>query len=52
MSQEAFHNPEVGLRANDGYEGLEESTRTTFVDFDDALALLLTFTDQLDIPEN
>jgi predicted nucleotidyltransferase component of viral defense system len=51
VSRLAFHDEEIRLRARDGYDGLRETTRTTFIAFDEAFADVLTFVNRLRIPE-
>lgn len=51
ISKVAFHDPEIAMRARQGYDELSGTTRRVFIPFDEALALLLGFVDQLDIPE-
>ncbi len=51
VSRTAFRDPEIERRAREGYEDLASTTRVSFVAFEDALALLLAFVDELSIPE-
>jgi len=51
VSRTAFRNPEVIRRAALGYQALEGTTRTMFIPFDEALAIVLAFVDELAIPE-
>lgn len=51
VSRAAFRHPEVAQRAATGYAGLRQTTRTIFIPFDEALAVLLDFVDELAIPE-
>lgn len=47
----AFHDPEVSRRAAVDYGALEGTTRTMFIPFDEALAIVLAFVDELPIPQ-
>lgn len=49
VSRTAFHDPEIAERARVGYDALEATTRTIFIPFDDALATVLAFVDELPI---
>jgi predicted nucleotidyltransferase component of viral defense system len=51
VSKAAFHDPEIANRAMRGYNDLAKTTRRVFIPFDKALATLLGFVDQLEIPE-
>lgn len=51
VSRSAFHDPEVARRAQADYEALSATTRTMFVPFAAALALLHDFIAELAIPE-
>lgn len=51
VTRTAFRNPEVIRRAGIGYAALQFTTRTTFIPFDEALAIVLAFVDDLPIPE-
>jgi predicted nucleotidyltransferase component of viral defense system len=51
VSKLAFHNEQIRSRAQNGYDELKETTRTTFLPFDDAFADVLAFVDSLTIPE-
>ncbi len=51
VSRAAFNNPEVADRARMGYEALEATTRVQFIPFDEALAIVLAFVDELAIAE-
>jgi predicted nucleotidyltransferase component of viral defense system len=51
VSREAFRAPEIAVRARQNYDALANTTRTSFVPFDEALGALLDFVDHLDIPE-
>ncbi len=50
VSRAAFHNPEVAERAKQDYDELQTTTRRTFLPYNEALQMLLTFTDSLPIP--
>lgn len=52
VSRAAFHNHEVADRARQDYAELEGTTRELFVPFDEALALILAFVEDLAIPED
>lgn len=52
VSRAAFHEPEIARRARSGYAELEQTTRSVFVPFDDALGELYALIDELDIPVN
>lgn len=47
VSREAFRNPEVRFRAEQGYAGLEETARRRFIEFDEAWAAVLALVDAL-----
>ncbi len=51
VSRAAFRAPEIARRASQDYEALRETTRKTFVPFDQALQSLLNFIGTLTIPE-
>lgn len=51
VSKAAFRNPEVAERAKLDYAALAATTRTVFIPFDDALATVLAFVDELSIPD-
>ncbi len=51
VSRTAFRDPEIERRAREGYSELASTTRVSFVEFADALALLLAFVDELPIPD-
>jgi predicted nucleotidyltransferase component of viral defense system len=51
VTRAAFHSPNVVERASEGYAELEGTTRVLFVPLDEALVLLNTLLDDLDIPE-
>ncbi|MDQ3780192.1 MAG: nucleotidyl transferase AbiEii/AbiGii toxin family protein [Chloroflexota bacterium] len=51
VSRAAFRDPEVKRRAGAGYGELEVTTRVAFIPFDVAHRSLLTFVEELDIPE-
>ncbi|MGH2559330.1 MAG: nucleotidyl transferase AbiEii/AbiGii toxin family protein [Thermomicrobiales bacterium] len=50
VSRAAFHDPEIAECAQEDYAALEATTRVTFIPFDDALATVLAFVDDLPIP--
>jgi len=49
VSRAAFMSDELARRAGLDYELLEGTTRTVFIPFDDALAIVLAFVDELPI---
>ena len=51
VSKAAFRNPEVAEWARRDYAALAATTRTIFIPFNDALATVLAFTDELSIPD-
>jgi predicted nucleotidyltransferase component of viral defense system len=51
VSRTAFHDPEVARRAHQDYDALANTTRTSFVPFDEALRVLLDLVNRLEIPE-
>ncbi|MBA2469305.1 MAG: nucleotidyl transferase AbiEii/AbiGii toxin family protein [Chloroflexia bacterium] len=51
VSRGAFKSEELARRARLDYDALEATTRTLFIPFDEALAIVLTFVDELPIPE-
>jgi predicted nucleotidyltransferase component of viral defense system len=50
VTRAAFRSPEVVDRASEGYAELAVTTRVLFVPLDEALVLLRTLVDELDIP--
>lgn len=50
VSRAAFGSDELARRAGLDYELLERTTRTLFIPFDKALAIVLAFVDELPIP--
>lgn len=50
VSREAFHQASVREYALQDYAELRATTRERFVEFDEAMAILLVFVDTLDIP--
>lgn len=50
VSRAAFRSDELGRRARLDYDALEGTTRTLFIPFDEALAIVLAFVDELPIP--
>jgi tRNA-dihydrouridine synthase len=51
VSRAAFRNPEIAVRSATSYAALEATTRVSFIPFDEALAIVLAFVDEMDIPE-
>ncbi len=51
VSKAAFRNPEVAERARVDYDALEATTRTVFIPFGEAFAMVLALVDELAIPE-
>lgn len=51
VSLPAFHQDEIRVRAFEGYEELEATTRTSFIPFDEAFADVLAFVDRLPLPK-
>jgi hypothetical protein len=51
VSRAAFRAPAIAERAGVGYEALAATTRILFVPFDQAMALLFTFVDDLPLPD-
>lgn len=51
VSRSAFHHPEIASRAESDYAALKDTTRRRFVPFDDAMAIVLRFVDELPIPD-
>ncbi len=51
VSRTAFHEPELAIRALQDYDALRQTTRTTFIPAEEALAILHAFVDGLPIPE-
>lgn len=51
VSRNAFRSPEVAARSAVSYAGLEPTVRVSYVPFDEALAIVLAFVDELAIPE-
>lgn len=50
VSRAAFMSDELSRRAALDYDALEGTTRTLFIPFDEALAIVLAFVDELPIP--
>lgn len=50
VSRTAFRHHDIAARAQVGYDALEPTTRTVFIPFDDALAIVLTLVSELSIP--
>lgn len=51
VSRAAFQHLEIAERARVGYEELAATTRKVFIPFDEALATILAFVNELPIPE-
>jgi predicted nucleotidyltransferase component of viral defense system len=51
VSRAAFHEKQIRSRAFEGYDGLQETTRNAFVEFEEALAIVLSFVDRLPLPD-
>ena len=51
VSKASFMNPEVAERARVDYTALEPTTRTAFIPFDEAFALVLSLVDDLPISD-
>lgn len=51
VSKLAFHQEGIRSRACESYDGLKETTRTVFIEFDEAFAAILTMVGRLTIPE-
>lgn len=51
VSKAAFRNTEVADRARVGYDALKRTTRTLFIPFEEAFALVLALSDELPIPD-
>ena len=49
VSRNAFRQPELATRARVDYAALQSTVRTTFIPFDEALAIVLSFVDRLPI---
>jgi hypothetical protein len=52
VSRAAFRNPEVERRSRVGYDELAATTRVRFIPFDEAWTELLTFIDEIAIPDD
>ncbi len=52
VSRIAFQSPDLARRASADYDALAGTTRTMFIPFEEALAIVLAFVDELPIPEN
>jgi predicted nucleotidyltransferase component of viral defense system len=52
VSKTAFRNAEVYERARADYDTLEITTRTAFIPFEEAFAVVLNLVDELPIPDN
>jgi predicted nucleotidyltransferase component of viral defense system len=51
VSRAAFHQEEVRSRAFEGYNGLRETTRGPFIEFEEALAVVMSLVDRLQLPD-
>ncbi len=51
VSRAAFRDPEIAARSAMSYAGLEPTVRVSFIPFDEALAIVLAFVDELPIPQ-
>ncbi len=51
VSRAAFHQEEIRSRAFEGYNGLRETTRGPFIEFEEAFAIVLNLVDRLPLPE-
>ena len=51
VSRAAFHQEEIRRRAFEGYNGLRETTRGPFIEFEEAFAAVLSLVDRLPLPE-
>jgi predicted nucleotidyltransferase component of viral defense system len=51
VSRAAFHQAEIRSRAFEGYNGLRETTRTAFIEFEEAFAIVLSLVDRLHLPD-
>jgi len=51
VSRAAFHAEQIRSRALEGYEGLRETTRKVFVEFEEAFAVVLSLVDRLPLPD-
>lgn len=51
VSKLAFHDEGIRSRACESYDGLKETTRTVFIEFDEAFAAVLALADSLSISE-
>jgi predicted nucleotidyltransferase component of viral defense system len=52
VSRAAFRHPEIAARASQDYAALRATTRSLFIPVDEALAVLLAFVADLEIPEH
>ncbi len=50
VSRSSFHNGEVAERARRDYDALRSTTRRLFIPFDEALSAVLSFVDELPLP--
>lgn len=51
VSRAAFHEKQIRSRAFEGYDGLRETTRNTFVEFEEAFQVVLSLVDRLTLPD-
>ncbi|MEK7405022.1 MAG: nucleotidyl transferase AbiEii/AbiGii toxin family protein [Acidobacteriota bacterium] len=51
VSRAAFHQAEIRSRAFEGYNGLRETTRNAFIEFEPAFAIVLSLVDRLPLPD-
>jgi predicted nucleotidyltransferase component of viral defense system len=51
VSRAAFHQEEIRGRAFEGYNELKETTRSAFIEFEEAFAIVLSLVDGLRLPD-
>lgn len=51
VSRAAFHHEEIRRRAFEGYNGLKETTRRAFIEFEEAFTIVLNLVDRLPLPD-
>jgi predicted nucleotidyltransferase component of viral defense system len=51
VSRAAFHQEEIRSRAFEGYSGLRETTRSAFIEFEEAFAMVMSLVDRLPLPD-
>jgi predicted nucleotidyltransferase component of viral defense system len=51
VSRAAFHQEEIRSRAFEGYNELRETTRNTFIEFEEAFVIVLSLVDGLPLPD-